>query len=533
MKTTHKSLDLEKLAHIITNKLAQKSLDIFSIIVNCISQEDRINILVQHTPPVSSFPNEIFSVLKNILNQQYFKQSYQFNLFLAIYGEEPYATDTYDNTAQPQKTSQKNKKTKTITTKNKNRYLWLLLSGSFFSLTITYILTRPCVIGECKEIIKAQELLTKSQQQIKEENLLEAEINSNEALKLLQSIPKFSASHTQKQQLINQYQTTFHSLPLLLEEIKTGNQAIIASQKSPTSIQELTKIQEDLRRVINNLNTMTKISELENIVKNTQEIYQIELNKINKIYEQEIKAENDILTAAEMAQLATLRQEQAYTLEEWQLVNTTWLLVTNRLKPITPESISYPQAEQLLTKYKPIIRQAQDKLKQEETAYQQYQQAQKTAQQAKSFDNQKQYTLAIENWKKALETLSKINQKTAQFKEGQNLTTNYQASLQNSEKQLQLAQTREKANQDLDLICLTQEKICTYTLEQDNIIKVYLNPQYLQKVLQIAMSNQVQGDLLQHISSVQKALELVSNKYELPLEVYHSDGGLLFSYSPL
>jgi tetratricopeptide (TPR) repeat protein len=532
MKTTQKqkALDLKKLENILTKNLAKKSLDIGNIIVNCLDNENKVTILIQHSPPVSPSPQNIFTLLKNILSQQTFHNLYQFELCLTIYGEQPYIRENFTNILHTNQAIPPTRNKQKI--QSKNRYFILLFGGSFFILTIIYSLTRPCVIGKCNSIIKAQQLADNSQQLIQQEDLLEAENQLNIAFKLLKSIPWFSSYYSESQQIISQYQRTLDNLKIILFIIQTANQAIINSQKNTLSLEELQSIQTTLEEAIKTLNAIAQTQEFINIAHNTQEIYQLELDRIRNTYNQEIQGENDILTATEIAEINLLRQEQGKSLEDWQLINTTWQLVINRLKSINPDNIFYPQARELLTKYHAKIKEAENKLTQEKNAYQTYQEALKLAQQAQILLNQQQYTLAIDTLNKALQKLININQNTSIFNEAQKLINQYQTSLRNTEQELKFSQNRQQANQDLDKICNNQEKICSYNLETNNIIKVYLNHQYLQKVFQIAITNQAQGDLLQHISSVQKALETVSNKYKIPLEVYHSDGGLLFSYAP-
>lgn len=529
MKTTQESLNLKELEVFLTKRLAQEYLDITSLIVNCIKEKDEITILLQHSPPVSSFSEQIFSLVKKLLKQKSFGKNQQFKLCLAIYGESPYVVDNFTVLSR-HKTKQKTfKKGKKIN--SKNTFLFLLFGGSLFTLTFIYLSIQPCVIGKCENISNAQELARESQELIKEEDLLKAELKLKASLENLQSIPWFSSSYSEAKKLSNDYEKKLNNLQEFLEDINIANQTLIEFQKLKTTA-EWEQYLQKLAQVINNLRKVSNTSEFYTISQETLTIYEQKLTELTNLYNLEKSAENNVLTAVEMAQISVLRQQQAYSLKEWQLVNLTWSLVTNRLKAITPENIAYQQTQQLLTEYQPIIKEAQDKLKQEETAYKTSQYAINTAQKARKSEQEQQYTLAIEHWKNALNILSKINPNTSQFEQSQTLSNDYQTFLTQAEQQLKFSQIRQKANQDLEKICLNQEKICTYTLGKDNLIKVYLNQEYLQKVLRIAISNQIQGDLMQHISSVQKALEVVSNKHQLSLEVYHSDGGLLFSYSP-
>ncbi len=529
MKTTPKPLDLKSLEVFLSKKLAKEPLDIFSVIVNCLMEDDEITILLQHSPPVSASPSWIFSVLKKILKQQYFTQDYQFNLSLAIYGEEAYANHDFIIKPALKTKPENNKKNKIFPN---NLYIWLLGSGSVFIFIIIYMITRPCVIGECKPIIQAQELALQSEKLIIQEDLVEAQIKLKSSLGFLQSIPWFSSYYNEARELTNNYSNSLENLEQLLSLIKTGNQLLILSQKPVNSLQEWQNLQQQLQQAIKNLTILSKNKQFSKIAQNTIDIYQIKMIDINKIVRQEISAENSVLTASEIAQIAALRQEQAYSLEEWQLVNSTWQLVQQRLQQISSDNFAYQASQDLLKEYQPIIKTAADKLKQEEIANQTYQQAIKIAQKAKQSEQEEQYSLALENWNNALNTLSKISDNTSIFNKSQNLMINYKSSLEKSKQQLQLAQIRQKAKKDLDAVCYTEEKICTYTLKAEHIMKVSLNYQYIQKVIQIAMLNQVQGDLMVHIASVQKALEAISNKYKIPLEVYHADGGLIFTYSP-
>ena len=81
--------------------------------------------------------------------------------------------------------------------KSKHSLLPLLVAGAGLSLVVfsssLYILTRPCVIGQCKAIPEAQELSQRSaitlQKPQSGKEILEAQQQLKEAIQILESIP--------------------------------------------------------------------------------------------------------------------------------------------------------------------------------------------------------------------------------------------------------------------------------------------------------------------------------------------------------
>jgi len=100
-----------------------------------------------------------------------------------------------------------------------------------------------------------------------------------------------------------------------------------------------------------------------------------------------------------------------------------------------------------------------------------------------------------------------------------------------------LAVKLQQARKDLNQTCLGKGQICNYTIV-NGVIKVRLTPTYLRLVRQIATAAQVRGDsrtqasIVNHIMTLGKALEAISDNARIPVEVYNPDGALIETHNP-
>ena len=109
--------------------------------------------------------------------------------------------------------------------------------------------------------------------------------------------------------------------------------------------------------------------------------------------------------------------------------------------------------------------------------------------------------------------------------------------LTKAENNLEIALKLQKATEDLSQTCQGATTVCDFTVA-NSVIKVNLNPEYVDGIRQTALEAKVQENtntqiaLLEHISTVEQALQVISNNTGLKVEVYESNNALAIAYIP-
>ena len=103
--------------------------------------------------------------------------------------------------------------------------------------------------------------------------------------------------------------------------------------------------------------------------------------------------------------------------------------------------------------------------------------------------------------------------------------------------QLQLYTRLKQAETDLQRTCAGDPNICTFTLDARNI-NVRLTAAYVNKVQQTAVQASATNNsdakirILDHIATLEQALEVISRNTNVPVQVYDVNGVLLVDYKP-
>lgn len=596
VQTAVHTVDIKALEQILQKRLYSEPLQIVPLQVRCWLKEKTLIILVQHPEPVMPYPRRAFRLLRQMLQDEQIAGNYEILMYLRVQNQDkPYAfhnlsskvaenthselladfdddeESTYnegleavnsindddiadfeainweqvepDSGLDAEDLTPEVPLTATPVAKTPWRRGVLVVAGLAIIgfLGTVYGLSRPCVIGSCPAIPEAQQLaqnsLKISEKQLSGQEIFAVQKQLNEALKLLETVPKWSVNYPEAQKLITVYEGRAKALDEIVTALKSASRAGTMSQKPPYSVSEWEKIQKTWRDALSGLEKVPPDSEFYLFAQQKLKSYNQNLAVINQRLAQEQKAQASLEAGKQAAKIAEVRQGVAQSLDNWELVYSTWASAFQRFREIPKTTTAYPEAQQLIGEYTEKMTVASNRKNKEQFAYNAYQQALKLATLAKSAETQNQWSVAVFNWRNALNYIKQVPSDSFQYPQVEPLVNSYTTALQNAEGQLKLVVKLQQAQRDLDQVCQGSPQVCSYTAEQ-NVIKVRLTSTYMQKVRQTAIKAQAEANdntqvqLLDHIATLEQALEAVSTNSSVRLEVYDAQGVLLMTYAP-
>lgn len=410
-------------------------------------------------------------------------------------------------------------------------------------LGAAYMGTRPCVFQSvCTELNTATGLTKSSLEIINNpastgKEILIAQQQLHQSVDNLNSIPAWAGSYGTAQTAL---QTTEPQVVQLDNTVTAMNKAFKAASivKSPPI--PLVKWEESRQMWTESIAILGKVPQNSPIYPLAQQKltdYQGKLADIQRRIGVETTAEQQLKSAVEGVKSATQSQAAAKSLEEWKAVKAEWDKASGSLNSIPSTTTVYPQAQTLLKSYQPQIAIAQEKVQVEDKASQNYTTATKLAESAKLAQKNNQLTQSVELWNKAVVAIQSIPQTSLMYSQAKPLVFEYTKTFQQVEEQLKTSQKIAQASKDLQQTCTGNPQICSYAVTAKNIT-VRLMPLYTKTVMQTAQAASQQGDgnakigILNHVNTLGKALQTISDNVKLPLELYGADGKQIQDYRP-
>lgn len=547
-------------------RLQSEFLPILPLQVSCILREETLMILMHSPELVNPYAKPIFPWVRQLIAQDPICQDYQVEMYLIVHGQKqleetitsPISEETSnletDFSIEPEEwtASINNDKINHFLSSLKlqlqklSKFQLLLITGGtgmslLMFLGSIYGLTRPCVISRCQTIVQAEQL---TEQPLKifhqipsEQEVINAQQKLKQAITLLQAIPIWSSYHEKAQTLLDIYQDYSENVAEIVTLLETASNASKLTKDSPLSISKLSEIQQLWQKVVTSLEKLSYDSNLSSFATIKLQEYRGNLAKVNQQLEAEKQAKVSLQAAQEAAKIAQTRSNTAESLSDWQLVYATWQTVVKRLREVSSQTTAYPEAKQLLVNYQSQLVTTGVRKNQEQVAFNIYNQAIEQAEVAKKAESNNQWLIAVSSWRNALTYLQQVPKTTFKYNQVQPLILSYSLALKQAENQLKNNLKSQEISGDLDKICLGENTICSYTVDE-NLIKVNLTPSYLQKVWRTALQAQAQTnvetqvELLNHISRLEQSLQNVSNKTGKRVEVFNSEGILMMNYEP-
>ncbi|MEH2456425.1 hypothetical protein [Nostoc sp.] len=580
MKVAVQQEDLQLLAKTLQEQLLVEvsTSEVFE--VKCAVKKDELMILTQHTSDVIVDAQLIFAVIEEVLQSLAPHKEQRVQCFLRVFGEQlPYAkcflalkqtrgwgdeemgsrgaggdeeaisysssssSLTYfpsiDETKEEEPFDPFADGPNLSASKPAFQVKPILLGAALIGIVVlgggTYFLTRPCVMSECKEIQSAEELKTKSPQLMRraksEKELVAVQQQLAAASAALNVIPSWSPRYQVSEELKASLSGRSEKINQVVKALQTAS---LAAQKVGYSLEELQARQHLWRQAIAPLETISSSSELYGLVQGQLLNYRVRLHAVNQQIFTEEKWLKKLTAAKAVANAAENRETTAKSLNEWQKVQSTWLVVVNALNTIPQTSAEYEEAQKLLIDYKPKLVAARDRATKEGFAVKTYQQAVSTAKQAKVYEQQKQWQAAATYWDQALQTAKKVSQDSLYYyTQAQSLIEPYSVALKQAQEKLQVVSSLQQTRTDLDKTCINGIRICTFTIDNTRII-VRLTPEYDQ-VRQNNLANPYSKnsdtavDVTNHLQILREALAVISDNANLSLFLYDSQGQVIYT----
>lgn len=396
-----------------------------------------------------------------------------------------------------------------------------------------YVMTRPCVIGECQVIDTAKQQAIESEETIRNVTTSQAPGIAKEqldgAIKQLRRIPFWSPYHRQARALLSTYKQDSKELESVVKALWMAGLASEEAQNPPYEVEEWDQIKTRWEQAIAQLEQVPPENTIYPFAQNRLEQYRANLAEVRGRLALERQASRTLAEAKKVAQVAQARQGVARGVESWQLVYDTWQSSTNTLASVTPGTTAYQEAQLLLARYQPQLEDARDRKTIEQVGLDAYNRAVNNADRASIFAERGAWSEAVKYWSQAVTYGKRVPMSSSYHVEIQPLMTSYTESWKQAEAENKVASRVNKARQDLKTACTGSPTICSYSVSRD-LITVRLAPNYVEKIENTAITGdrsgnpQKRNEAEKHVQTLKIALESISDNAKIPLEVYKPDG---------
>jgi hypothetical protein len=404
-----------------------------------------------------------------------------------------------------------------------------------------YAVTRPCVVGGCDRLEDAQTFYDDAQLQLTgrpdEEALITARDDLQAAIELLTPIPHWAPYYETAQANLQQYQTDATALNALIRSKDIALEAATLSQNPPHSVEHWVDIQLLWQQSINQLETISADSPAWEYSQNKLEEYRANHKAIGRRIVAEEEAEANFNTAIQTGQLARQRMETAESLPGWQLAAKEWQAAIKGLSVIPQGTSAYSEAQTYLQDYRQQLARTSAQASLEENSTRFYQQAVQAAREAKAYEAKNQWTLAVTQWKQAVNSAQQISPESTLGSESAALLESYQPALTNAQSRLQTAVALQKLTQTVGSICADSATPCQVA-EDPSQIQVTLSSQYAEPLRQAITPPAADGTFAftnELTPSVQQLIEeimTISHQVDRQVAIYDSHGGFVARYRP-
>lgn len=427
------------------------------------------------------------------------------------------------------------------------RSQWILWGAAAVGVSLVsfiggiLMVSRPCFISSCEPFEVAEATSQDANRLLlaaaSEQDLRQAQQQLNLASQRLTKIPFWSGQYGAAQAILRNDQTQMSQIDGVLSAESKADEAMHQGRSLPLSVTEWQRVQALWRSAIAQLEAIPPASPLYAFTQKRLPLYRENLLMVEQYLAAEQQAQKKLAAAKSTASIALTRQGIAQSIENWQQVQVTWQVAIDALKQIPNTTTSFSTAQELLADYGTKRAIAGDRVTREQRAQTAYQQSVNLGQKAERFQQQNQWTLAVTNWRSALNQIEQIAENTAFYDPAQKLVPTYRAALQQAEAQLRVVVSQQKLRDDLNRICAGAPRTCTY-LVLHNVIRVQFTPAYENALKQAFSAGQsgnysILGGAVNHVDTLQSALQTISNNAGMPIEVYNASAtDLVGSFNP-
>lgn len=397
-----------------------------------------------------------------------------------------------------------------------------------------YGATRPCVVGYCQALGEATTLGEKStrlMQQAQTWSDIELTLEPlSQAIETLEPIPTWSSHQPMVQEQQQVYSQHLEQLNRLMAVEQTIQQADQMAHQTVYTAEDLQTVRSLWTSAIQELEAIPTDSPLYNFAQAHLTTYHPNLTQAQEQMDRENAATAILETAKEAAQLAQARQGIAQTLENWQFARVTWIVALDRLNQVPPDTLAATEAQRLQSFYQSGLNEVNQRVEQENAIATALGQATQQAELAVAAEKRHDWTRAIADWTTALNHVQNISIAGSAAVKIEELQTHYQNSLNRAQEQL-TAQAQIEG--ELKQSCIGELQLC-HILSIGQPIKLQLDEAYLDAINTARDSNNynLKAVVTDHQLLVRQSLDRIANSFNVQIEVYNSNGGLLERHMP-
>ncbi|MGB3238375.1 MAG: hypothetical protein WBB29_08775 [Geitlerinemataceae cyanobacterium] len=585
METLEKSSSLETLEKRLYQCFSDQFPSANSLRIECVLEDEKLKVWVWHEPTAFLEEQSAFAAVEKTIADINPPLSSQVRLYLKREGQtQPYAVRAFKISStgatpppplpkvsptpkaaskipasdipeflekarqkKPKKVSVRDdRKTSARSFEDLRQWLPLGIAGmtasSILLVGFGYALTRPCVLGDCPQIARSEELSQNAIQNLDAQRstsaLLAAQQKLDEAEKLLQKIPPWSIHHKTARELLAMNRDRSIALDKTSQALSHATLAGQKSQNPPHRPQVWQEVSSLWQKAIADLEQIPESSLTYGFARQKISEYQANLEVIEKRLSLEETAQAQLETARSAAEAAQSRQALARDVEAWQLAHASWKTTLYALRRVPKGTQAAQNAEKLYTAYEPQIIAARDRYTEEQIAANFYNQALTFGDRAQLSQNESEWIPAITQWQQGLAHAQQVSPQTSSSESAQVLISSYTKSLEEAVKSQQRQGRMERANLELATICAATPPICEYGVDRKKIV-VKILPAYIDYIRDLTQTSsktedkKTQTSIEEHKQALIDSFKAISDRAQLPIELYQkSDGSAIGSYQP-
>ena len=352
----------------------------------------------------------------------------------------------------------------------------------------------------------------------------------NQSLEILEPIPVWSSHSATAQERREIYTIHLGHINQLLDVEEAVNHANQLSSQTVYSLEDLQTVRLLWKSAIDDLDLLPLDSPLHEFAQTQLVDFQPRLLTAEQQLQKEEEAITALETAQEAAQLAQVRQGVAQNLENWQFARVTWLVALNRLKRVKEGTLAASEAERLMVFYQTSLDDVNAQVSREHVASTSLEKAESHAQIATAAEQRHDWQQAIADWNSAIQYIQHVDSGSTYYLKAEGLLTQYQDAVAQVQEQLKAKVLIEG---ELKQSCLGELQLC-HIVSIGQSIKLQLDESYMDAI-RTARGNgnyNLQAVVTDHQLMVRQSLDRIANNFDLPIEVYNPDGGLLERHIP-
>lgn len=414
-----------------------------------------------------------------------------------------------------------------------------LIIGS--SSAFAFAITRPCVVGSCERLARAENLQTNAStalsDPIQSSELETADAALGEAINVLDDIPAWSQYYDTAQTKLTTYKQQKFGLSRILQAQDKAAAAVAGSQEPPYSVDHWVGVQQLWQQAVLLLEQVPAESTVYDFAQQKLREYEANYRAIGHRVTAEEEAEANLNSALQSGQLAQARMETAASLAGWQLTVATWQTAIQGLSLVPLGTEAYAEAQETLKLYQDYLAQSQVRMRQETRGNRYYSEAQTAAQAAQAAAAANQWTLAVQHWRTALRNAQSVTADSNLYGDAQSLIATAQPALATAQQKLRTAVAVQTIAATLEDVCGDSATPCTIS-NTPNQMRLTLASQYALALEQAITPPAADGTPANNSAVTPEAQILIDdimrlgNQSRQTVAVYDPQGGFIARYQP-